>query len=100
MQARRRELFSTIRTEGAILPPDLLQRVAAGDGGLGGLGPGDYHLVEGEPLNEAIVRSWNRLVGAWAAFRDALGRLPEGDLATTVTRERWLLLLFDELGYG
>ena len=100
MQVRRRELFTTIRTEGAILPPDLLQRVAAGDKDLGGLKPGDYHLLEGEPLNEAIVRSWNRLVGAWAAFTDGRDKLPEGDLGTTVTRERWLLILFDELGYG
>lgn len=100
MQARRRELFTTIRTEGAILPPDLLERIAAGDKDLGGLKPADYHLFEGEPLNEAIVRSWNRLVGAWAAFSEAREKLPEDDLGTTVTRERWLLILFDELGYG
>jgi Eco57I restriction-modification methylase len=100
MEVRRRELFTTIRTEGAILPPDLLQRAAAGDQELGGLKPADYHLIEGEPLNEAIVRSWNRLVGAWAAFKDASEKLPEGDLGTTITRERWLLILFDELGYG
>jgi hypothetical protein len=100
MQVRRRELFTTIRTEGAILPPDLLQRVAAGDKDLGGLKTADYHLIEGEPLNEAIVRSWNRLVGAWAAFTDARENVPEGDPGTTITRERWLLILFDELGYG
>ena len=100
MQIRRRELFTTIRTEGAILPPDLLQRVAAADKDLGGLKPADYHLFEGEPLNESIVHSWNRLVGAWAAFTDARDKLPEGELGTTITRERWLLILFDELGYG
>jgi hypothetical protein len=100
MELRRRELFTTIRTEGAILPPDLLQRVAGGDNDLGGLKPADYHLFEGEPLNEAIVRSWNRLVGAWAAFGEARARLPEGELGTMITRERWLLILFDELGYG
>ena len=100
MELRRRELFTTIRTEGAILPPDLLQRVAGGDGDLGGLKPSDYHLLEDEPLNEAIVRSWNRLVGAWAAFGEARAKLSDGDIGTTITRERWLLILFDELGYG
>jgi hypothetical protein len=100
MELRRRELFTTIRTEGAILPSDLLQRVAGGDSDLGGLKPADYHLFEGEPLNEAIVRSWNRLVGAWAALSEARKRLPGGDPGTTITRERWLLILFDELGYG
>src|SRR5205807_1053635 len=57
-------------------------------------------LPPGERLNEAISRSWNRLVAAWATFRDALARLPEGAPATTETRERWLLVLIGELGFG
>jgi N-6 DNA Methylase len=91
--------FTTIRTEGALLPADLLQRVLDGDLDLGGVTPESYHL-SGEKLNEAINRSWNRLQGAWAAFREAAARLPAGDPATTVTRERWLLPLCQELGYG
>lgn len=95
-----RPTFTTLRVEGAILPPDLLQRVADGDKTLEGLTPEAYHLDKGEKLNEAINRAWNRLLGAWLAFRDAAAKLPEGDVGTTVTRERWLLPLFDELGYG
>jgi hypothetical protein len=60
--------FLTIRTEGALLPADLLQPVAGGGRDLDGLTPESYHL-SGEKLNEAINRSWNRLLGAWAAFR-------------------------------
>lgn len=97
--ARRGGLFITVRTEGGILPADLLQRIVEGDRDLGGLRPEDYHL-SGERLNEAITRSWIRMQAAWPAFRAALARLPEGDLATSVTRERWLLPLFAELGYG
>jgi hypothetical protein len=100
MRTRRQELFITIRTEGSILPPDILHRVAAGDSELGGLNPESYHLGATERLNEAITRSWNRLVGTWTAFRDAREKLPESDVATSVTRERWLLPLFQELGYG
>jgi hypothetical protein len=96
----RRAQFETIRSEGALLPADLLQRVAERDRDLGGLRGEDYGLPPNEPLNEAIVRSWNRLVGAWASFREGREKLPEGDPGTTVTRDRWLLVLLQELGYG
>lgn len=100
MQTIRKDIFTTIRTEGAILPPDLLQRIAGGDPDLDGLAPEDYHLAKGERLNEAINRSWNRLLAVWSAFKAALEKLSKTDPATTVTRERWLLVLFQELGYG
>ncbi|MBX6369876.1 MAG: N-6 DNA methylase, partial [Rhodospirillales bacterium] len=91
--------FQTVRSEGGLLPADLLQRVAAGDADLGGLRDADYHASD-LPLNERIVRSWNRLVGAWTSFQEARASLPAGDPGTTLTRERFLLPLFEELGYG
>jgi hypothetical protein len=94
-----RDIFSTVRSEGALLPPDLLRRIAEGDAAVGGLAPSDYHLV-GEKVNEAVNRSWNRVVSAWRSFREAAARLPGSDVGTSVTRERWLLPLFNELGYG
>ena len=66
MRARLRSPFTTLRTEGALLPADLLQRVLAGDADLDGLTPESYHL-SGEKLNEAINRSWNRLQSVCAA---------------------------------
>jgi hypothetical protein len=99
MQTRYRNLFTTIRTEGAILPPDLLQRISSGDSDLDGLTSESYHL-SGERLNEATNRSWSRIEGAWNAFKAVRDRLPENDLGTSVTRERWLLPLFQELGFG
>jgi hypothetical protein len=92
--------FLTVRTEGAILPADLLRRIAAGDADLGGLDPASYHLIEGEKLNEATNRAWNRLQSAWVSFRAACDRLSPTDPAHSTTRERWLLPLFQELGYG
>lgn len=97
---KSRELFSSICTEGGLLPADLLERISAGDRDLGGLDEASYHLAPGERLNEAISRSWSRLVGSWAAFRRAKERLAQGEPGTTETRERWLLPLFQELGYG
>jgi hypothetical protein len=96
---KRRDFFTTIRTEGGILPADLIQRIVAGDKGVGGSSPEDYHLV-GERMNEAVNRSWNRLQVAWKRFRDETANLPDSDVGTTPTRERWLLPLFSELGYG
>lgn len=92
--------FPTLRTEGAILPVDLLQRIAAGNSGLNGLTPAFYHLVEGEKLNEATNRAWNRLLGVWSTFQKATEKLPPGNAGTSVTLDRWLLPLWQELGYG
>ena len=99
MQRRQQAVFTTVRSEGAILPVDLLQRIAQGDSSLSGLTPDAYHL-QAEKLNEAINRSWNHILGVWTAFKGAREKLPETDLGTTLTRERWLLPLFSELGYG
>jgi len=106
MARRLSNPFPSVRTEGGLLPAETLQRIAAGEAASGNrnalsaLTPASYHLPPGERLNEAISRSWSRLVAAWASFRAAREKLPESDAGTTLTRERWLLPLFAELGYG
>src|SRR5947199_5718627 len=100
MQRRQHTIFTTVRSEGAILPADLLTRIATLDPNLPGLTPESYNLLKTEKLNEAINRSWNRLLSAWTTFQSSRDRLPGNDLGTTLTRERWLLPLFYELGYG
>jgi hypothetical protein len=99
MRNNRQNTFQSIRSEGGLLPSDLLQRVSGRDADVPGLTDASYHL-SGEKLNEAINRSWNRLTGAWKAFKGALEPLPDADPATSVTREKWLLPLFEELKYG
>ncbi len=100
MRSRSQNSFASVQSEGAILPADLLRRIAEGDSSLGGLEPAAYHLPGREKLSEAVSRSWSRLLGAWAAFKGARDLLPGSDPGTTLTRERWLLPLFQELGYG
>jgi hypothetical protein len=100
MRLRSRDLFQTVHAEGGLLPADLLQRVADGDRSLAGLTPANYHLDPGERLTERITRAWTRLASAWNAFDEARQKLPAGDHAAALTRESWLQILFDELGYG
>jgi hypothetical protein len=100
MKDTSRNIFTTVRSEGAILPSDLLQRIVSGDKALEGLEAKSFHLLEGERINEAINRSWSRLRGTWANLQHALAQLSTTDAATRLTREKFLLPLFQELGYG
>lgn len=100
MQTRKLELFTTIHTEGAILPVDILQRILNDDSTIDGASPDSYHLGSGERINEAVNRSWNRLQGLWLSFQNAREKLLESDAGTSLTRDKWLLQLFQELGYG
>jgi hypothetical protein len=99
MARRGAERFTAVRTEGGLLPVDLLARLLARDASLEGLSEAAYHLTD-QRLHEAISQSWTRLGRAWAGFQSALGQISPGDPATALTRERWLLPLFQALGYG
>lgn len=99
-RSRSSETFTTIHIEGTILPPDLLRRVAENDKDLGGIAPSDYHLAAGDRLTEIISQSWNRLQADWSAFRKAVEAIHPTEIGTGLTRDRWLMPLFRELGYG
>ena len=98
--ARRTTDFQTIRSEGGLLPPDLLRRVLGRKEELDGTRPEDYRLPEGERLNDAITQSWNRLRKHWAEFRVAAASLPEGAAGTGFTNDKWSIPLLRELGFG
>ena len=69
--------FATITSEGGLLPPDLLARIANLDKTVPGLTAADYWLDEGQRHGETISRSWSRLVPIWRAFRAELAKLPD-----------------------
>jgi hypothetical protein len=98
MARTQQQQFSTIRTEGALLPPDVLQQIASGKAE--GLRPADYHLPEGYKLNEAITQSWDLLKKHWKTFQEARAGLSDTDTGTEITNKHWLLPLFRELDYG
>lgn len=99
--AKRNQQFQTIRTEGALLPPDVLQSIASLK--VDGTSADSYHLPPGTKINEAISQSWNALKQHWTAFKEARGSLGKGsetETGTSVTNSAWLLPLFKELDYG
>lgn len=91
--------FTTVRSVGGLLPTDLLAAVATSDG-LPGQKPADYGLIGRETLREGANRSFTRLQAAWADFRRLVPPGPVTGTQTEATRNRWLRVLFDELGYG
>lgn len=97
--SKRTSQFQTIRTEGAILPPDILRSIAAL--AVDGVSADSYHLPPNTKLNEAISQAWTALLAHWKAFWEAREKLPAQDeTGTALTNERWLLPLFKELDYG
>ncbi len=92
--------FQSIRSEGGLLPPDLLRRILETDGSLEGLRPEDYQLAPGERIGDVTTQSWNRLRRYWADFRDAAARLGEDESGTALTNEKWTLPLLRELAFG
>ena len=97
---RRAGSFTSVTTEGGLLPQDLLERIRSGDPDLPGTAEDSYNLDANVRIGEAVSQSWSRLSGSWRAFQSARAKEHEGSPATRVTRERWLLPLFDTLGYG
>ncbi|WP_280439557.1 Eco57I restriction-modification methylase domain-containing protein [Nocardia cyriacigeorgica] len=92
--------FVGVRVQGSLLPSDLLQRLTQPGADLGGLKSADYHLAARESVRDAANRVWAYLRGVWAGYQEALAKLPESDPATALTRERFTLVLLDQLGYG
>ncbi|GAA2453722.1 Eco57I restriction-modification methylase domain-containing protein [Streptomyces macrosporus] len=104
MSLARTLVTDTVATVGGLLPYDLLVRIKEGKEQTGSK-PTDYRLyAKGETVRDAAERSWGYLRGVWAAYRDALARDGADDdpgvPAVGLTRERWLLPLFEQLGFG
>lgn len=91
--------FVGVRIVGGLLPADLLSKLITATAHPG-LSSKDFHPAAGETVRDAANRVWAYLRGAWTAYREALAALPATDAATSLTRERFMLVLLDQLGYG
>ncbi len=96
--AKSKSQLQTIRTEGALFPPDILRLIATQKAD--GVNAESYHLTPGTKLNEAITQSWTTLLSCWKAFDKARRELSREETGTALTNEKWLLPFFKELDYG
>lgn len=88
-------IYPSIRIEGAILSPDILDRLDD----LAGQRPADFGLDGTNKVKDEIVRAWADAQDYWRIFQRKLESLREGSLATTETRQQWVLPLLGLLGY-
>ena len=87
----------TLRLEGGLFAPDLLEALAAAD--LPGQKPQDFGLPPGRSLIAEIAAVFSDARALWQVFQNRLERLPDDDLATSDTREVWVIPLLHLLGY-
>ena len=89
--------FPSIRIEGGLLGSELLDQVIAAD--VPGQKPADFGLEPKRNLTDEIAAVFADFRALWGVFKNRLVRLPEDDLATTVTRDQWALPFLALLGY-
>ena len=90
--------FPSIRIEGGLLGPELLDQVCAAD--VPGQKPTDFGLEPKRNLTDEIAAAFADSRAQWGIFKNRLARLPEEDLATTETRKQWVEPFLSLIGYN
>ena len=86
---------SVVAIEGGLLPPDLLDRIAAGDAE--GQDAAAFGLNGNRRLIDEVQRAFSDARAEWDAFQVRLGRSRES--ATTLTRQYWATPFLEILGF-
>ncbi len=89
--------FPSIRIEGGLLGPEVLDQLL--DAKLQGQKPSDFGLDHKRPLTDEIAAVFADARSLWGVFQHRLGRLAPDDLATTVTRDAWVIPFLGLLGF-
>lgn len=88
--------YPSIRIEGAILSPDILDRL---DEAAIGQRPADFGLEANVKVKDEIARAWADAQDYWRIFQRKLDALKTESPATTETRNLWMVPLLGLLGY-
>ena len=87
--------YPSIRIEGAILSPDILERLDDAPGQR----PADFGLDGTSKVKDEIARAWADAQDYWRIFQRKLDTLRPEAPATTETRNLWVTPLLGLLGY-
>jgi len=88
--------FSAVKSEGGLIPFDILERIYSGD--IIGQSPKDFGLDKRNLLDE-ISTAWKDARAYWIAYNRRLQRLKESESSISETREQWIIPLLDSLGF-
>src|ERR1035438_2401139 len=89
--------FPSIRIEGGLLGPELLDQVIAAE--VPGQKPADFGLEPKRNLTDEIAAAFADSRALWGVFQNRLSHLCEADLATSMTRDSWVIPFLSLLGY-
>jgi hypothetical protein len=87
--------YPSIRIEGAILSPDILDRIDD----FPGQKPSDFGLDSSIKVKDEIARAWADAQDYWRIFQRKLETLKPDNPATSETRQLWVVPLLGLLGY-
>jgi hypothetical protein len=88
--------YPSIRIEGAILSPDILEHL---EDGSNGQRPKDFGLEPGTKVKDEIARAWADAQDYWRIFQRKLETVKVDSPATTETRQNWIIPLLGLLKY-
>lgn len=88
-------IYPSVRIEGAILSPDVLDRLED----VAGQRPADFGLEGTAKVKDEIARAWADAQDYWRIFQRKLESVRADSPATTETRQQWVLPLLGLLGY-
>jgi hypothetical protein len=77
--------FPTLKLEGGLISSDQIDRIA------------DQKVKEFSI--DDIAAAWSDIHSYWTIFQNNLAKLPDNDLGTSITRNRWMMPFFSTLGY-
>lgn len=87
--------YPSIRIEGSILSPDILEKLEEANGQR----PADFGLETNAKVKDEIARAWADAQDYWRIYQRKLETLKEDSPATTETRNLWIVPLLGLLGY-